>query len=178
MSALPSPLKSPMPLICQSEPTWAGAPLEGRIVVPSINQMEVHPVEVCCQRMSALPSPLKSPMPLICQSEPTWAGAPLERDSCSVHNPDVGPPSGGLLPEDVCLTISIEVTNAFDPPVRADLGRSATGGKDSCSIHHPDVGPSSGGLLPEDICLAISIEITNAFDLPVEIRLSPEPQWK
>src|SRR6188474_437428 len=59
-SALPSPLKSPVPLIFQAGgtvPTLAPPPA----ALPFMNHIERSPVAVFDQKMSALPSPLKSP---------------------------------------------------------------------------------------------------------------------
>src|SRR5208282_2277442 len=66
-SALPSPLKSPVPTIDQAVDTVATYVAVGfKIVAPFISQIATSP-DVSCQRMSALPSPLKSRCPTIDQ---------------------------------------------------------------------------------------------------------------
>ena len=66
ISLLPSPLKSPVPAICQSFP---GVPTKALdwMLKPFINHIATAP-EMCRHRISLLPSPLKSPVPAICQS--------------------------------------------------------------------------------------------------------------
>src|ERR1700691_1017777 len=65
MSAMPSPLKSPVPTIDQAVDTLPSAELLGfKIVVPLISQIDKSPA-VSRQRMSALPAPLKSRWPTI-----------------------------------------------------------------------------------------------------------------
>ena len=66
MSALPSPLKSPVPATCQPSPGFARAPPPMKLV-PFISQIARCVSSSVCQRMSALPSPLKSPVPATCQ---------------------------------------------------------------------------------------------------------------
>src|SRR6516162_561154 len=66
MSDLRSPLKSPVPTICQSRgrlPT----PCETMVVAASISCTTTPPLMVSRQRMSHLPSPLKSPVPATTQ---------------------------------------------------------------------------------------------------------------
>src|SRR5437588_781804 len=74
MSALPSPLKSPVASACQLGGGWAmTGPAVG--VVPFISQIAVSPLSgsealavlLYCQRISASPSPLKSPDVIACQ---------------------------------------------------------------------------------------------------------------
>src|SRR5579862_6805735 len=76
MSALPSPLKSPTPAICQSLVT---TPSEAVLVTVSsfISHMSTSP-EVLRHRMSALRLPLNSPIPAICQSRLTVPSEPPE----------------------------------------------------------------------------------------------------
>src|SRR5258705_401595 len=70
MSDLPSPLKSPVPLISQLGPGLNGPTAPTNVAsVPSISHIAAVPLS-CCQMMSSLPSPLKSPVPLICQVGP------------------------------------------------------------------------------------------------------------
>src|SRR5258705_4036268 len=70
MSDLPSPLKSPVPLISQLGPGLNGPTAPTNVAwVPSISQTAGVP-SWPCHRMSDLPSPLKSPVPLICQVGP------------------------------------------------------------------------------------------------------------
>src|SRR6478735_6035265 len=72
MSDLPSPLKSPVPLISQLGPGLNGPIAPTNVaLVPSISQSAGVP-SFPCQRMSDLPSPLKSPVPLICQLGPGY----------------------------------------------------------------------------------------------------------
>jgi len=70
MSDLPSPLKSPVPSMCQVGPGLNGPTAPTNVVLgPSINHIEAVPLSPC-QMMSALPSPSKSPLPLTCQVGP------------------------------------------------------------------------------------------------------------
>src|SRR6267142_2651209 len=72
MSLLLSPLKSPVPLICQpaSAPEGNGPTAPTHVdCAPSMSQMAGVPSSPC-HRMSDLPSPLKSPVALICQLGP------------------------------------------------------------------------------------------------------------
>src|SRR5258705_345030 len=59
MSASPSPLKSPVPTMCQLGPGFA--PTSGSLfgVAPFISQLAGWPL-VFCHRMSDVPTPLKS----------------------------------------------------------------------------------------------------------------------
>src|SRR5262252_8066141 len=68
MSALPSPLKSSVPIACQVEP-GLGSATPAVSVVPLTVQITGVP-SVFCHTMSASPSPLKSPVPTICQLAP------------------------------------------------------------------------------------------------------------
>src|SRR5215471_13025621 len=68
MSDLPSPLKSPIPLMTQSGETPLRMLVASAIDGPFISHRPTAPVEVLRQMMSALPSPLTSPTPLIIQS--------------------------------------------------------------------------------------------------------------
>ena len=70
MSGFPSPLKSPVPAICQSVETMPrfAVPLWVAPFAPVINQTFRWPVTVFCQTRSGFPSPLKSPTPAICHS--------------------------------------------------------------------------------------------------------------
>src|SRR5215475_1829194 len=80
MSALPSPLKSPVVMTCQLGPGLAmiGSPVG---VVPFISQIAAVPlpgsdafaVLLYCHRMSACPSPLKSAAVMTCQFGPGLA---------------------------------------------------------------------------------------------------------
>ena len=63
MSDLPSPLKSPLPLISQLGPGLEPTAVTVTAVVPFISQSAAVP-SLPCHRMSDLPSPLKSPLPL------------------------------------------------------------------------------------------------------------------
>src|SRR5436190_2076901 len=65
MSALPSPLKSPMPSIVQAVGTLPKPPLD-EIDAPFISQTATLPL-LSRHRRSPLPSPLKSPVPAIVQ---------------------------------------------------------------------------------------------------------------
>ena len=70
MSALPSPLKSPVPdLPARPRIDRAGRARWTARSVPFISQIAAVPSSFC-HRMSALPSPLKSPVPLTCQLGP------------------------------------------------------------------------------------------------------------
>src|SRR3974377_845158 len=71
MSALPSPLKSPTPWICQLEGTKAFKSIPVKPPEPFEFQIATSPFVAFRHRMSALPSPLKSPTPWICQLEGT-----------------------------------------------------------------------------------------------------------
>ena len=68
MSALPSPLKSPVPAMCQSVATLrrSCAVAGERRRWPGQSQSVTVPSSAR-HRMSALPSPLKSPVPTMCQ---------------------------------------------------------------------------------------------------------------
>ncbi len=65
ISDLPSPLKSPVAIVCQ---LGGGVPmtLSEVGVCPSISQIAAAPASFC-HRMSDLPSPLKSPVAIVCQ---------------------------------------------------------------------------------------------------------------
>src|SRR5215471_18162229 len=75
MSALPSPLKSPVPSARHAGPGLNPAAAPAVSVVPSRNQMTGVP-SVFCQRRSDLPSPLKSPAERTCQDGPGLAPTP------------------------------------------------------------------------------------------------------
>jgi len=62
MSVCPSPLKSPVPAICQAVGT-PGSETQPVIVCRSSDRFRAHRVDVFCQRMSVWPPPLKSPVP-------------------------------------------------------------------------------------------------------------------
>ena len=66
-SALPSPLKSPVPARVQASGTLPTS-TDDVIVVPFIRKTTTSPVDVFRQTMSALPSPLKSPTPPTAQA--------------------------------------------------------------------------------------------------------------
>jgi hypothetical protein len=66
MSDLPSPLKSPVPLICQLGPGLKGPIWPANVtLVPSSSQSAAAPLS-CCQTMSDLLSPLKSNAAAVC----------------------------------------------------------------------------------------------------------------
>src|SRR5262249_60175010 len=67
MSDLPSPLKSPIPLMTQSGETPLRMLVASAIDGPFISYRPTSPVVVLRQMMSDLPSPLTSPTPLITQ---------------------------------------------------------------------------------------------------------------
>src|SRR3954463_6490653 len=69
MSDLPSPSKSPVPLMCQAGPGLGPTKVLLVMVVPFIDQISAWP-ESFCHNTSALPSPSKSPEPLMCQLVP------------------------------------------------------------------------------------------------------------
>src|SRR5258708_311915 len=68
MLGLPSPSKSPSPVMLQLR-SVAVAKLVGppKIVVPFMSQIEFEPVALLCHKMSDLPSPSKSPTPVMLQ---------------------------------------------------------------------------------------------------------------
>ena len=139
MSDLPSPLKSPVPLICQLGPGIERADGTANVtLVPSISQIAAVPSSFC-HRMSDLPSPLKSPVPLICQHRPGIERRRPHRRPWrwAVHQPHRGR-AVIVLPEDVGLAVAVEVagplicqlgpgSNGPTPPTERGLGRpSAT----------------------------------------------------
>src|SRR6266850_1010000 len=68
MSDLPSPSKSPTPVMLQLRSvTVAKLVAPPEIVVPFMSQIEFEPVTLLCHRMSDLPSPSKSPIPTMLQ---------------------------------------------------------------------------------------------------------------
>jgi hypothetical protein len=69
MSALPSPLKSLVPIACQLAPGLNGSVPPPTGVVPFISQTAGCP-SLFCHRMSGLPSLLKSPAAITCQDAP------------------------------------------------------------------------------------------------------------
>src|SRR5262245_28121030 len=74
ISALPSPLKSRTPMMCQSGPTMAAGDAEVT-VVPFISHIDTAPSVVRRNTMSDVPSPLKSPVPAIFHSLPATPAA-------------------------------------------------------------------------------------------------------
>src|ERR1051326_1821673 len=68
MSALPSPLKSLVPMACHFDPGLARVAV-ARVEVPFISQICGVP-SLFWNRMSDMPSPLKSPVPMACQDLP------------------------------------------------------------------------------------------------------------
>src|SRR5262245_4098296 len=84
MSDRPSPLKSPVPLICQSGPGLnAPAAAPEMKFRPFISQIAGVP-SLFCHRMSDLPSALKSPVALICQLGPGLNGPTAPTDTAVV----------------------------------------------------------------------------------------------
>ena len=137
MSSLPSPLNSPVPLICQPGPGLNGPTAPTNVaVVPSISQIETVPSSPC-QTMSDLPSPLKSPVPLMCQVGPglmdrrhrqTWR--------CAVHQPHRGSAIIAL-PDDVGLAVAVEVAGALDVPGRPRVRADGADKRGVGAVHQP-----------------------------------------
>src|SRR5882672_3732177 len=67
MSDLPSPSKSPTPVMLQLRSLTAPTTCRLKIVAPFMNQIEILPVAPLRHRMSDLPSPSKSPTPVMLQ---------------------------------------------------------------------------------------------------------------
>src|SRR5258708_7285092 len=67
MSDLPSPSKSPTPVMLQLRSVTAPKTGWLKIVAPFMNQIEISPVTPLRHRMSDLPSPSKSPLPAMRQ---------------------------------------------------------------------------------------------------------------
>src|SRR4051794_32091772 len=76
MSALPSPLKSPVVRTFHSDPGTFEGPRPEISVAPSISHTEIAPVLVSWNRMSALPSWLKSVDVIAFQFDPGIFGGP------------------------------------------------------------------------------------------------------
>ena len=123
MSALVSPLKSPVLFICQlgpglNEPT---APADVTLV-PSISQIAGVP-SWPCQRMSLFTSSLKSPVPLICQLGPGLNEPAAPVDTTFV--PSISQIAGMAvvaLPEEIATAVRVEVAGALDMPARSRIG--------------------------------------------------------
>src|SRR5262244_1203830 len=67
-------------------------------------------------------------------------------------------------PEDVGLSISVEVSSADDGPARPNVGNGSSAG-DADSVHQPH-GDVPRNRTPEDVGLSIAVEISSAGDGP------------
>ena len=164
MSDLPSPLKSPVPLICQLGPGLnraGGAPVIA--FVPSISQIAGVPSSFC-HRMSDLPSPLKSPVSLICQLGPglTSRAAPTDQRSC---RPSARSPACHC---SFCHRMSdlpspLKSPAVLDVPARPRIERAdAHLGHRVRAVHQPDR-RRAVVVLPQEVAVAIAVEVVRSL---------------
>ncbi len=82
-SALPSAVKSPVPMMCQGYAARSGLPFSPVTVVRPVTrpassvQICMLPSEALAHRRSALPSAVKSPVPMMCQGYAARSGLPF-----------------------------------------------------------------------------------------------------
>src|SRR5204862_229252 len=92
---------------------------------------------------------------------PTRAGIAADRSAakliCAVHQPDRGL-AGIVLPQNVRLAITVEVTRTFDMPTRAGIAADRSAAKLICAVHQPDRG-LAGIVLPQDVGLGVTVEV-------------------
>lgn len=69
-------------------------------------------------------------------------------------------------PDDVRLSVAIEVGDALDLPREARQARILSRG---VLARGPDVDVAAAGVPPEDVGLSVVIEITHPFDLPIAV---------
>src|SRR5262245_4616975 len=174
MSDLPSPLKSPVPLICQSGPGLNGPTAPTNVaLVPSMSQIAGVP-SLPCHRMSDLPSPLKSPVPLICQSGPGLNGPTAPANVAlvpSISHIAAVPLSPCQMMSDLPSPLKSPV--ALDVPARPWIERSDCADKRGTGAVHQ---PHRGGAvvaLPEDVGLAVAVEVAGVRDVPARPWVEP-----
>src|SRR5437762_860489 len=100
---------------------------------------------------------------------PLNANFPKAGNGASIHEPDdLG--TGKVSPEDICLTIPIEVSDTNDGPAWPDISKRAGAG-DGRPIHEPDH-HISRITAPENVGLSIAVEVSRSDDGPVCSQVS------
>ena len=103
--------------------------------------------------------------------------------SHSIHQPVRDLTGDLILPDEIGLAVTIEITAADDLPVRVNAQAviQITAARLSHSVHQPVRELTGGLILPDDIGFAVAVEITDADDFPVRVnglrRYSENRRW-
>jgi hypothetical protein len=102
-----------------------------------------------------MPSPLKSPVATACQLGP---GLPRLADAQLPH----GDFAAVVLPQDVGMTVAVEIPGCDHLPTRAGVADKAAA-DDGCTVEFP-YGDLPVIVLPQDVRLAVTVDITAHHD--------------
>ena len=78
-------------------------------------------------------------------------------------------PGDGVSPDNIHLTIGIEITGAHDFPILIGGGGYITKTNDANTFQVPDQVIAGGGIAPKNIHLFVGIEIPGTHDFPALI---------
>ena len=172
---MPSPLKSPVPLICHVGPGFNGPTAPTHVdCAPFMSQIAGVPSSPC-HRMSDLPSPLKSPVPLICHVGPGFerAGGTHPCRLRTIHEPDR---RGAVvaLPQDVALVVAVEVAGVDHVPGRAGIRTDRGAVREVRAIvQSPDRGLAAV-VLPQEFTAAVGVEVSVSDQMPARADIGPD----
>src|SRR5207247_5270204 len=91
------------------------------------------------------------------------------RHGGAVHEPDRVLTGRAVAPQDVGLTVSVEVSDSRDAPVEIPLRRELSASLEGGSVHEPDRVLAGRAVAPQDVGLAVSVEVSDSGNAPVEI---------
>ncbi len=122
--------------------------------------------------MSEWPSPLKSPVPIAFQLGPgIGADAAAADQFVPVHFPDRDLAAGGVLKQDIGMTVVIEIAGSDRFPSRPGLGADGPAADQGVPVHFPDRGLTTARVLKQDVGMAVVIEIAGSDRFPAWSRI-------
>src|SRR4029453_4467216 len=81
------------------------------------------------------------------------------------HDPDSALASRGVLPENVCLTVTVKVARSSDAPRCRPRSQTHSGLKRGV-IHDPDSALASRCILPKNVRFAVPVKVARTSDAP------------
>ncbi len=88
----------------------------------------------------------------------------------SVHHPDRIITGDAIAPDEVCLPVSVEISESHDSPVGGHESPRERRAQDRRSIHEPDHMGARGFVPPEQIEMLIAVEVSYAHNPEVRVR--------
>src|SRR6185503_15529046 len=89
----------------------------------------------------------------------------------AVEQPGADLAPAGVMPDEVGVTVAVEVGDGGDAPAGVGLRGQLLLRDPRHTVHDPDAVAAEGRVAPDEVGIAVAIEVAGAHDLPAGIRL-------